>query len=493
MRLHLDTGSLDDYQTFLKIKSLPQYRIIGHIAEFPDEYLDRVNMTPVPLAVADYTPHPEAFDYQADIVRMALVKRKFCIFADCGLGKTIMFLDYAKHVLQVLPDSKCVLIVSPLNVIEQTMEEAAHWFGEALPIEQVKVSKIQDWLNGDRSCRLGITNYEAMKDDLTKGDLGGLIPDESSSLKSAYGKHGQTVIRLGAGLEWKLACTGTPAPNDRIEYANHAVFMDAYPTVNAFLARFFVNRGQTQERWVIRPHGVEPFYRALSHWCIFLNNPATYGWKDLDTSSIPPIHIHRHHVELTPEQTKLVSDMTGALFAYKIGGIANRASLGSIAKGWYKGKPVRTNKPTFIRNLVESWPEESTLIWCLYNKEQELLEKEFPQAASLKGDTPHAQRRTVINDFKAGRIKVLISKPQILGFGLNLQAATRQVFSGLADSYEKFYQAVKRSNRIGSTRPLNVHIPMTDIEEPMVENVMRKARMIQKDSAEQERIFRRVK
>jgi superfamily II DNA or RNA helicase len=178
------------------------------------------------------------------------------------------------------------------------------------------------------------------------------------------------------------------------------------------------------------------------------------------------------------------------MFASSMGGITTRGKLGQIAKGNLKGKKIATNKPQYIRDLVDMWPDESTIIWCIYNAEQESMESVFPEAASIRGDTPHDKRMEMIDDFKAGRRRVLISKPKILGFGLNLQIATRQVFSGLQDSYESFYQAVKRSNRIGSTRPLNVHVPVTDLEEPMVQNVLRKSKMVQQDTEEQERIFK---
>jgi len=188
----------------------------------------------------------------------------------------------------------------------------------------------------------------------------------------------------------------------------------------------------------------------------------------------------------------LTHHTTGDLFACRIGGITNRATLAGIGKGWHKGKDIKSNKYTVMRSLVDTWSDESTLIWCLYNREQDYLEATFPEAGSIRGDTPYEKRQQIVADFKAGKLKTLISKPKILGFGLNLQIATRQVFSGLQDSYESYYQAVKRSNRYGATRPLNVHIPVTDIELPMVENVIRKARMVQSDTEEQERIFQRT-
>jgi hypothetical protein len=290
-------------------------------------------------------------------------------------------------------------------------------------------------------------------------------------------------LRLGSGVPWKLALTGTPAPNDRIEYANHAVFLDAFPNVNAFLARFFVNRGQTNERWELKPHALRPFYRALSHWCVFLTDPSTYGWKD-NVSTIPPIHVHIHDVDLSAEQEKAIQGETGQLFVTNLGGITSRAKLSRMAKC------DRTTKPAFICDLIASWPDESTLVWCKYNDEQDMLAETIPGAASIDGSTPPEERQRIVDDFKAGRVRVLISKPKILGFGLNLQICTRQVFSGLQDSYEEYYQAVKRSNRVGSTRPLNVHIPITDVERPMVENVLRKARRVDADTREQEAMFR---
>jgi hypothetical protein len=434
-----------------------------------------------------YRPSDFLFDYQRDISRMAIHKRKFSIFADCGLGKTLIYGEYARHVDKILPTGQAILIVSPLMVVKQTMAEFKKFYGDDLVFERVRSADLPGWL--ESGGRFGITNFDALTDDVQRGRLGCLITDESSMLKSHYGKWGGVLLRIGKGLNWKLCGTGTPAPNDRIEYANHAVLMDAYPNVNAFLARYFVNRGQTSGRWALKPHALGPFYRSLSHWCIFLTNPATYGWRD-HSSDIPPIHVHIHQVPLTSEQHGAIQNVTGGLFATQAGGIGMRSRLGQISKGRLGDQTFPTNKPGYIQRLIDSWPNESTIIWCIYNAEQEMLTKQFPEAASLSGATDMDTRERLIDEFKAGRRKVLISKPKILGFGLNLQIATRQIFSGLQDSYESYYQAVKRSNRVGSTRPLNVHIPVTDAERPMIETVLQKADRVQKDTEEQERIFK---
>jgi len=188
-------------------------------------------------------------------------------------------------------------------------------------------------------------------------------------------------------------------------------------------------------------------------------------------------------VRLSAEQDKAVQAITGQLFVTQLGGITTRAKLSRMAKC------ESSIKPQYIVDIVREWPTESTIIWCRYNDEQDMLAAMMPDAASIDGKTPQDERQRIVDEFKAGRIKVLITKPKILGFGLNLQICTRQVFSGLQDSYEEYYQAVKRSNRVGSTRPLNVHIPVTDIERPMVENVLRKARRVEADTREQEEMF----
>lgn len=485
MQLSFDYNSIADYEKFIRLKSLPSYSWQGRMAVVPDAYSHLFTRDKLVEQHHEARLSDRLFDYQRDIAATAIRKKKYAIFAECGLGKTLIMLEFARHAER---HAGKTLIVSPLMVIPQTISEAERFY-PGMNIGHVTAANLQYWLNSTDSLdsTIGITNYEAIRDGLSVGNLKALCLDESSLLKSHYGAWGTRLIELGAGLEYKLAMTGTPAPNDRIEYANHAVFVDACRTTNEFLARYFVNRGETQNRWELKPHALRPFYRDLSHWCIFLNNPATYGWTD-NIETIPPIHVHIDSIPLTDEQRKASQDMTGSLFVNEVGGIGQRGKLSQMAKG-KNGMP--TNKPEFIRKLVESWPDESTIIWCRYNDEQESMERVFPGAVSIKGDTPIEKRLVGIEAFKAGRVKVIISKPKVMGFGLNLQIATRQVWSGLQDSYEEFHQGVKRSNRIGSTKPLNVHIPVTELEEPMIQTVLRKAHRVEMDAAEQEVEFKK--
>jgi superfamily II DNA or RNA helicase len=486
MKLHLNPSSIDDYRKFLAAKRLPRYRVTGRSVEFPDEYAAMMGVTKRNRTkTGNFEPSPFLFDYQRAIVDLAVRKRKFCVFADCGLGKTLIMLDFAIAASMSRRRSR-VLIVSPLMVCRQTAAEWERFYGRG-PLPVIAARDLPAWLKlGDG---IAITNYEAITDELPDAKLDGLILDESSMLKSHYGAWGTRLIELGRGVEWKMCLTGTPAPNDRIEYANHAVFMDAFPTVNSFLARFFVNRGQTQERWEMKSHAVAPFYRAVSHWCIFLSNPSVYGWRD-NCDSIPPIRVHVENVSSTDAQRSALMDTTGTMFVTEAGGIGSRAKIARIGKGFHDGEKIDSHKTTYIADRIASWPNESTLVWCKYNAEQEEIAAAIPGCGNITGETPIEERQRIIDAFKRGEIRTLVTKTKILGFGLNLQIATRQVFSTLQDSYEEFYQAVKRSNRIGSTKPLDVHIPVTEFERPMIETVLAKAHRVQADTEEQERIFR---
>jgi len=487
MIVDFDHGSMEDYAKFLRLKKCPQYSWKGESAIVPDEYAAAVTGTKrKKIITAGYSPSPFLFDYQRDITALAIRKQKFAVFADCGLGKTLILLEFAREVYQRLGGR--VLIVSPLMVCHQTIQEAERWYPR-MAVTYVPSSKLQEWMQSGEG--IAITNYEAITDEIS-GVVNGLILDESSMLKSHYGAWGLRLIEIGRGVPYKLALTGTPAPNDRVEYANHAVFLDHFRTVNEFMARYFVNKGQTQERWILRAHALKPFYRDLSHWCVFLTNPATYGWKD-NCGTIPPIHVHLHHVELTAAQRKAVQEITGGLMVSDVGGIGERGKLAQLAKGFYRDNPIDTNKPGFIRGLMDSWKGESSLIWCRHNPEQDAMAELFKdRAVSIDGATPQSSREKYIAAFKAREVEGLISKPRILGFGLNLQVATRQIFNAMQDSYEEYYQAVKRSNRVGSDKPLNVHIPFTEIEEPMVSNVLRKADRVQADTQEQEALFKEM-
>jgi len=487
MRLALDLNTLDGYRTFLRVKRLPVYRFVGREAWFPDEYAGRVGAGAAAPADTGYRPHPRLFDYQRDVSRIAIAKRKFAVFMEPGRGKTLIDFEFAHHALDATRGR--VLLVAPLMVVRQMIDEHRLFYPDLPPPEHLRAPDLAAWLWGT-SPAFGITNYEAIRAGLTRGNLTALILSESSMLKSHYGKWGARLIELGRGLEWKLCETGTPAPNDRIEYANHAVFLDRFPTVNSFLARFFVNRGQTNERWELKPHALRPFYRALSDWCVFVSNPAVYGWKD-NAAPLPPIRTEVIDVPLTEEQKAAAALLSGGLYGaagFKPGGIGSRSKWARLAKGHGPdGRPVASNKPAVVCELAAA---DRSIVWCKYNAEQEALARMMEGCADVTGTTKEAARALRIEAFKRGGMNPLLSKAEILGFGLNLQCARRMVFSTVQDSYEDYWQCVKRANRTGSTHPLDVFIPLTELEVPMYETVLAKAARVQADTEEQEQLFK---
>lgn len=489
MRIELNPKSIDSYRTFLAVKGLPAHQFVGREARFPDEYASRLHHLPAAPAAVEHVSHPGLFDYQRDISRLAIRKRKFAVFMEPGRGKTLIDFEFA-HAAQAATGGR-VLIVAPLMVIPQMIDEHRRFYGADNYPERVRAADLGRWLVGDGPA-FGITNYEAIRAGLTRGNLTALILSESSMLKSHYGEWGGRLIDLGRGLDWKLCETGTPAPNDRIEYANHAVFLDQFPTVNSFLAKFFVNRGETNERWELKPHALRPFYRALSHWCVFVTNPAVYGWKD-NTAPLPPINTHIIDVPLTAAQQELVDRTSGALpgmGGLKPGGIGSRGKWARIGKGFAPdGTTIPSNKPGIVCDLARG---HRAIVWCKYNAEQDALARLMPHAANVTGTTKEFDRAARVKAFISGLASELITKPEILGFGLNLQCARRHVFSTVQDSYEDYWQAVKRSNRTGSTEPLDVFIPVTPIERPMLDTVLAKAVRVQTDTEEQETLFKEV-
>lgn len=491
MELTLDLNDVQDYRRFLSIKRLPVYRFIGRNAWFPDEYAERIGVVAPRRVDFECITHPDAFDYQAAITPIAFRKERFACFIDCGLGKTLIMLDWIRNVQRSIDAGDKILIVSPLMVIEQTLAECERFFNGELKIEWLRSGKLQDWIERGTS-QIAIVNYEAFKGDeeLKRGRIAAIAADETSMLKSHYGHYGTKLIELGKGVRWKLALTGTPAPNDRIEYANHAVFLDQFPTVNSFLARYFVNKGQTSERWVMRGHAVDRFYHDLSHWSIFLSDPRVYGWRD-NCGVIPPINVHIVELDMTEGQEHEVRRVTGNLVPVAAGGIVSRAKLSQISKGQIDGRKFATHKPEWIRSKVAEFEShgQQSIVWCKFNPEQDQMRSMLPGCANIDGSTPHDERMRLIRAYQRGEIKTLVSKPRILGMGLNLQCARHHVFSTLQDSYEEYYQAIKRSNRVRSTEPLDVWIPLTEVERPMVENVLQKASKVQEDTRTQERIF----
>ena len=467
-----------NYEDYLNAKLEPQYMVKGRTIVISRSPIN----TDLTVEVAN---EDHLFDYQKFILTEAIKRQRYAVFADCGLGKTAMFLAWIRRIIPALQGKK-VLIITPLMVLNQTLDEEEKFYHERT-IEDIHEGSLEDWaLNG--KSQVAITNFEKFyeKKELYS-NVAAVVLDESSILKNGEGKTRTGIIETTRGIPWKLCCSATPAPNDREEYASHATFLEYVRSNNEFFSMFFVN---SDEGWQIKAHGLEAFYQYLSSWSVFLRNPEHYGFSD-NLAKLPKPTFETVMIEWTDEQKKMLTNL------HK-GALDRKHFLIMLSKGFYKdasGKVqnVNNNKIATTLNILAENKGCPAVVWVTYNYEQELYLEAFKQTnyrvAEISGATDEVSRVRIIEDFRAGKYDVLISKPKLLGFGLNLQFVTVQIFSGLTDSYEQFYQCVRRSHRFGATESVKVYLPVTNAEKHILNNVMHKKDTFEFDCNKQETDF----
>lgn len=382
--------------------------------------------------------NPMLFDFQRDIVKWALRRGRAAIFADCGMGKTPMQLEWAKHI----PGR--VLIVAPLAVSAQTIREAEKFHDE--PIEYSP--------DGSLPSRVVITNYERI-DKFDPEMFTGIVLDESSILKSFTGKYRTELIERFGNIQYRLACTATPAPNDFMELGNHAEFLGAMKRTE-MLSMFFVHDGGDTSQWRVKGHAESEFWKWICSWAVMIRKPSDLGYED-GAFILPELRMHQITVH-TEEPTE------GMLFAIEAQTLqerqgARRASIEDRVK--------------MCADKVNSL-DSSSIVWCDLNDESHQLTKAIPDAVEVEGADTEEHKVKALLGFSQGKIKTLVTKPRIAGFGMNFQSCHNVFFVGLSDSYEQFYQAVRRCWRFGQTEPVDCYIVTSDIEGAVVKNIQRK-------------------
>jgi DNA modification methylase len=382
------------------------------------------------------------FPFQRDVVRWALRRGRAAIFADCGLGKTLMQLDWAQKV--AAHTGGRVLILTPLAVAAQTQREASK-FGIRAAVSR----------DGKSSERITITNYEIL-DRFNPADYAGIVLDESSILKNYTGKTRNEIIEAFAATPYRLACTATPAPNDHMELGNHAEFLGVMPRVE-MLAMFFVHDGGETQKWRLKGHAEKPFWRWVSSWAAMIRKPSDLGYKD-DGFTLPDLRTHSHVVDVDR------SSSGDSLFRFDAQTLSERLSArrDSVAER-------AAEVAELAGNCSDQW-----LVWCNLNAESEAVTRLIPDAVEVRGSDSPAKKEEALLGFVDGRIRVLVTKPSIAGFGMNLQNCHRVAFLGLSDSYEQYYQAVRRCWRFGQDSPVDVHIVTAATEGAVLKNIQRK-------------------
>lgn len=384
------------------------------------------------------------YDFQRDIVKWACVRGKACIFADCGMGKTPMQLEWAHQVHSNSGGS--VLIVAPLAVGAQTVREGRK-FG--IPVNRCRSS--EDLTDG-----INVTNYE-MLHRFEGAELSGVVLDESSILKSYSGKVRNQIISMFEQVPYKLACTATPSPNDYMELGNHAEFVGAM-TRTEMLAMFFTHDGGNTSKWRLKGHATDVFWDWVSTWAVTVTSPADLGY-DRGGFDLPKLDVRTVVVQTN------ANDNMETLFPVE--------AL-TLSEQQQARRSTIELKADRIAQQVNS-DDGQWLIWCDLNAESEYLANAIPDAVEVRGADSDDHKERAMMGFADGSVRVLVTKPSIAGFGMNWQNCHQMAFCGLSHSYEQFYQAVRRCWRYGQTMPVEVDIVVTDQETAIVRNVMSKS------------------
>ena len=403
------------------------------------DWLKRRNQINQPIGIEAGSLHSILFPYQRDIVRWALIRGRACIFADTGLGKTLMQCEWARHI----PGR--VLILAPLSVAQQTVKEA----------QKIGLDIAYD-RSGNSAAQVVITNYEMMEHS-NFGDFTGIVLDESSILKNYSGRIRNQIIQSADVVPYRLACTATPAPNDHMELGNHSEFLGVKTRVE-MLSEYFVHDGGSTQNWRLKGHCKNLFWKWVCSWAAMIKRPSDFGYSN-EGFNLPPL------IEELVEFPVDDSDAreAGLLFAEAARSLSDQRAV------------RRSTTEARARIISEMAPkDEPVLIWCEYNDEADLITSSIPDAVQIAGSDTIDSKIDKLNGFAECRYRVLVTKPSIAGFGLNWQHCACMFFAGPSHSFEQTYQSIRRCWRFGQTRPVKVYTIAAETETAVIENYKRK-------------------
>ncbi len=409
------------------------------------EFLARKAVTDPMTGLAKVPELPAAmFPHQRDITAWALRRGRAALFAGTGLGKSLMELAWAEAI--AAETGKPILHLAPLAVSNQLVREAEK-FGIA-----AQIATRQD----DCGPGINVTNYQKL-DHFEIGRFGGVILDESSILKNVDGHYRTRLIEACQSIPFRLAATATPAPNDFMELGNHAEFLGIMKYTD-MLATFFTHDGGDTAKWRLKGHAENEFWKWMATWAVMLRQPSDLGYPN-DGYDLPPLRYHSHTVRsgAGPDYE------TGALFPMHAESLAERISARRATVG---------DRCKMAVDIIDR--SKPAVLWCNLNSEAELIAKNMPGAVNLHGGLKDDEKERILIDFSEGRIAHLVSKASICGHGMNWQHCNQTAFVGLNDSFEQFYQAVRRFWRFGQTQPVDCHIIASELEGATVANIRRK-------------------
>jgi superfamily II DNA or RNA helicase len=412
------------------------------------EFLQRKQTTvkPTGFEVDPSDIHPTLFDWQSEIVRWNLRLGKSADFEECGLGKTIQQGEWAKHV-QAHTGGR-VLIVAPLAVAHQTVNECRKI--------DLTVTYIRSQSQAERP-GVYITNYDMLKE--FDGSLwDGVVLDESSILKAYTGATKRMILEMFSSTPYKLACTATPAPNDHLELGNHAEFLGQMKS-NEMIQRWFINDTMAAGSYRLKRHAESDFWKWVTSWAVCISKPSDLGYPDNCPSysfDMPALVIHNEVVSVDHSR------------AWQDGRLIVDGTL-SATDLWKEKRATLADRCRRAREIVDqSEFDEPWIIWCDTNDEADELMRLFPEAVEVRGNHSVKIKEERLNAFSSGEARKIITKSDIAGFGLNWQHCPNQVFVGVTYSFEKTYQALRRSWRFGQTQDVHAYMIAAESEGDIV-------------------------
>lgn len=414
------------------------------------------------------------FPFQRDITAWALRRGRAALFEGTGLGKSLQELAWADAVHR--ETGRDILHLAPLAVSAQMAREA-----DKFALAGKVVREQSDCIAGNN-----ITNYQKLEHfDLSR--FGGVILDESSILKSYDGHYRTRLIEACAHIPFRLGATATPAPNDYMELGNHAEFLGVMSYTD-MLATFFVHDGGDTQKWRLKGHAEDEFWRWMASWAVMLRKPSDLGYSD-EGYDLPPLRHHSHVVRVDEDEYDGLFPLEAQTLSERLK--ARRDTVDSrVAKAvdivissfrdklskWDGNQNTKiiggwlVQSSIFGMLAVEPW-----VIWCHLNDEQKALKDALGDLCiSIDGSHSEEEKEQLHLSWLSGHTPILIVKPSMFGHGLNWQHCANCVFVGLNDSFEQVYQAIRRFWRFGQTKPVNVHFISAETEGAVIANLKRK-------------------
>ncbi len=511
LRVVFNRWDQESYKLFLRTKALPEHSLTydpevdAYTLEAPARFAKILGVKPPKRTTGRLRVPAHLWDYQRHFLGVALDAKRFALWWDTGLGKTAMAWEWCRQVAHLTGGR--VLFIAPLNLIEQHRAEARHFYGSDLGAQVLgSRAALRSWCRDGSG--IAMVNPEKFIPPAGEPEVlseltycAGVVLDESSCLKTGGGVVKWALIKSCRGVEYKLSLTATPAPNDPIEYASQAAWLEKIRDEGEVIWTYFVRDDEGE--WKIKDHALPAFYRFLAGWSCYVRHPAAYGFADnLKDLPAPQRIVH----EIAPSAAQLaaishVPDATGqtSLVAPQRLGVVERDRMGQLSAGFlYDGRGgaerVESGKPVLIAELVrvEVAAGLPVLVWTNYDESAAIVAEQLAgvRFAALTGATPQSRRPRIQESFAAGEIDVLVTRPRVLGFGTNMQHVGAMVYADLNDSFEQLYQSERRAYRYGQTRSVRMHYPLVcGLQDPVWQNLESKRAAFERDVARMERLY----